>query len=141
MLEVARTYAEELGMQAEAVQMYEKVATSYIKHSAMKFQVKDMFLKAMLCRFAQLKPANREEITSGCRDALGRYTDKDVHLQGTREAELMDNVITAMENEEPEAVSKAASEYEGIKRLDDWQVGVLLGVKKALSEDDEAGLC
>lgn len=141
MLAIAKIYAEELAMHAEAVEVYEKTAKSYIKHASMKFQVKDMLLKAMLCRFAQVKGAGRDEHASKCRDAFSQYCDWDVHLTGTREADLMENVITAVENEDPEAVSKAAAEYEGVKPLDDWQIQILLGVKKALVEDDDAALC
>lgn len=141
MLQIAKTYGEELAMHAEATEMYDKIAKSYIKHSSMKFQVKDVLLKAMLCRFAQITQANRDSMGSQCRDALGRYGDLDVNLSGTREQELMDSVITAVENDDPEAVSKASADYNGIKTLDDWQVQILLGLKKALTEDDDAALC
>lgn len=133
LLEVAKLYAEDLAMHAEAVENFERVAKSYIAHSSIKFQVKDLLLRSMLCRLAMVKANNRDEQASVCREAFAKYCDWDVHLQGTREAELLETVLTAIETEEPEAVSRAAAEYEGIKRLDDWQVQTPCG------EEDAAG--
>eukprot|EP01062_Namystynia_karyoxenos_P028000 TRINITY_DN21306_c0_g1_i1.p1 TRINITY_DN21306_c0_g1~~TRINITY_DN21306_c0_g1_i1.p1 ORF type:complete len:321 (+),score=103.74 TRINITY_DN21306_c0_g1_i1:73-963(+) len=140
LLEVAQLYAEQLHRHAEAAGVLEKVAASYVQHQSMKFQVKDMLLRAMLCRLAQLKPSNVGEGAAVCREALQRYLDLDLHLQGTREHELMEGVLAAIEAEEPEAVSKAASDYNGVKKLDDWQVQVLADLKAVL-QDDSGALC
>eukprot|EP00756_Hemistasia_phaeocysticola_P066337 Hpha_TRINITY_DN9163_c0_g1::TRINITY_DN9163_c0_g1_i1::g.94302::m.94302/K15296/NAPA, SNAPA, SEC17; alpha-soluble NSF attachment protein len=140
LMELGKLYMEETQQWKEAWEVFETIARSYVAHSSMKFQVKDVLLRAMLCRFGRVTAANREEQAADCRDALGRYLDLDVHLQGTRECELMENVINAIENDDPDAVSKASIQYSGVKPLDDTQVFILQTLREAL-QDDTGALC
>ena len=80
-------------MPQEAITAYETVVKSYLRHGSMKYQVKDLLLKCMMCRFLMVKVNNKEEQLNRCKDALRRYEDMDIHLGGTREAELMAAVI------------------------------------------------
>eukprot|EP01061_Rhynchopus_euleeides_P009904 TRINITY_DN19227_c0_g1_i1.p1 TRINITY_DN19227_c0_g1~~TRINITY_DN19227_c0_g1_i1.p1 ORF type:complete len:291 (+),score=157.94 TRINITY_DN19227_c0_g1_i1:72-944(+) len=137
LLEVAKTYAEKLNMPEEAIQAYETVAKSYLRHGSMKYQVKDILLKCMMCRFLQVTVQNKEVHLNTCKAAIRRYEDMDIHLGGTREAELMSAVIDAALEDDPKKIATAAAVYEGIKKLDDFQVQAVLYLKNVIEEDDE----
>jgi len=134
-LELAKVYAEEMHEYKQAWTVLEKVVKSYIAHSTMKFQVKDVIVRAMLCRFATVTQAKREEQAAECRDALGRFCDQDVHLAGTNEAELLEAICDAIEEDEPDKVSAASAKFNGVKALDDWQVEILASLKEELQTE------
>eukprot|EP01060_Flectonema_neradi_P034076 TRINITY_DN587_c3_g1_i1.p1 TRINITY_DN587_c3_g1~~TRINITY_DN587_c3_g1_i1.p1 ORF type:complete len:309 (+),score=87.42 TRINITY_DN587_c3_g1_i1:38-928(+) len=143
LLEVGKIYCEKLEMPLEAVQLFEQVAKSYLQHGTMKYQVKDLYLRCMMCRFRTIKATNISEQVAHCREAYQRYEDKDLNLSGTREAELIEGVLKAAEEQDEKMISQCAHRYESIKKLDDFQCDCLLSLKRVLEEDldDDAALC
>ncbi|KAJ9453319.1 Alpha-soluble NSF attachment protein 2 [Diplonema papillatum] len=137
LLEVAKIYAEVLSMPEEAIRAYETVAKAYLQHGSMKYQVKGIIMQCMMARFSMVKSHNAEEMGSLLRDALGRYSEMDIQFAGTRECELLEMIVQAVCDEDPATVSKAAAAYEDFKKLDDYQVGTLLYLKKTLEEYDD----
>ena len=117
LLEVGKIYCEELNMAEEAVQIFEQVAKSYLQHGTMKYQVKDLFLRCMMCRFRTIKASNFSEQVAHCREAYERYDGMDLNLSGTREAELIEGILKAAAEQDEKMVSEYAYRYEGIKKL------------------------
>eukprot|EP01063_Lacrimia_lanifica_P022787 TRINITY_DN30307_c0_g1_i1.p1 TRINITY_DN30307_c0_g1~~TRINITY_DN30307_c0_g1_i1.p1 ORF type:complete len:290 (+),score=154.90 TRINITY_DN30307_c0_g1_i1:49-918(+) len=136
LLAAAKIYAEELNMPDAALKSFEAVADSYASHSSMKHNMKSVLLQCMMCRFIMVTPANKDVELQHCKDALARYEDKDINLSNTRELELMEGAISAALDDDPAGVAAAASNYNSIKRLDDWQVNCLNSLRKAVEDED-----
>ena len=71
------------------------MAKAYLSHGSMKYHVKEILMKAMMCRFLTVTAQNKEDQLPHLQDALRRYEDMDLNLAGTREAELMEKVLEA----------------------------------------------
>eukprot|EP01064_Diplonema_japonicum_P037901 TRINITY_DN9015_c0_g1_i1.p1 TRINITY_DN9015_c0_g1~~TRINITY_DN9015_c0_g1_i1.p1 ORF type:complete len:313 (+),score=83.46 TRINITY_DN9015_c0_g1_i1:62-940(+) len=140
-LEIGRIYAESLAMPEEAVQCYETVAMNYLRNGSMKYHVKDLYLKCMMCRFLTIKNANLESQIEHCKAALEKYCDNDINFPGTREAELVEEVLAACVEEDGKLVGEAAAKFDSVKKLDDFQVDCLQYLRKLFDEDDPNRYC
>ncbi|KAL2116956.1 hypothetical protein VTJ04DRAFT_9124 [Mycothermus thermophilus] len=112
-----------------AIQNFEKVADSSLENHLMKYSVKDYFFKAGLCILAT------KDLVSARRN-LQRYCEKDPSFAGQREAQLLSDLIEAIEQGNQEMFTDKLYAYDQMSRLDRWKSEILLRVKNQIEEAD-----
>jgi alpha-soluble NSF attachment protein len=60
------------------------------------------------------------------RDRLERYKDIDVNLDGSRECVLVESLVNATEEGDPEAFTTAVAEFDALTRLDSFKTAILV---------------
>jgi len=128
LLKVAQ-FSAQLENYEKAVEIYERVAASCLESNLLKYSAKDYFFKAALCHL--------------CIDALNashavrRYEDQYPAFADAREAKLIKAVVSAVEEQDVEALTNVVAEYDSISRLDSWHTALLLKVKKNIPVEDD----
>jgi alpha-soluble NSF attachment protein len=112
-----------------AIQNFEKVADSSLENHLMKYSVKDYFFKAGLCILAT------KDLVSARRN-LQRHCEKDPSFAGQREAQLLSDLIEAIEQGNQEMFTDKLYAYDQMSRLDRWKSEILLRVKNQIEEAD-----
>jgi len=128
-LKVAQ-FAAQLERYDQAIEIYEKVASNCLDNNLRKYQAKDFFLRAGICRLCSGDSV-------GARRALERYQGMDYGFVQEREAKLLDALITAFEELDVEAFTSAIVDYDSISKLDSWKTTMLLRIKKQIKEQDD----
>ena len=111
------------------VQLYEEIGSKYAS-GPLKYQAKEFFVRALLCRCASVTEENRTEKSAEVEEAFGNYLITDVNLKHTREQEFCEMIIQAVEEGDMERFDEAINFLNELKMLDDWKTHVLLCIKK-----------
>jgi len=119
----------------EAAAIFERVGTQMVEQSLGKFQAKDVFMNAALCRLAACRGDGRDEAILAAREAVDRYCGIDPRFGGTNEERLCRGLLAALDESDPGMVTSAAAEYDSVKRLDEWCASMLLAVREAVTPD------
>jgi len=114
----------------KAIENYEKVATSSVSNSLMKWSVKDYFLKSGICLLAV------GDMVATTR-ALEKYRDMDGTFASTREHQLLIDLSEAVEAGDQEVFADKLFQYDQMSKLDKWKTTILLRVKNAIEEKGE----
>ena len=96
----------------------------------MKWSVKDYFLKAGICHLATF------DLVAVTR-ALGSYKEMDQTFGGTRECQLLDDLMEAVEQGDQEVFAEKLFRFDQLSKLDKWKTTVLLRVKEGIEEKGE----
>jgi alpha-soluble NSF attachment protein len=99
----------------------------------LRMQAKEQFFRAFLCRLATITADNRMEASSEARDALDTYINTCTYLRNTREAENMELLLAAVEDENEEQFDEAIGNMNELRMLDDGKSHILLKIKQELS--------
>ncbi|CAG9465074.1 unnamed protein product [Pedinophyceae sp. YPF-701] len=136
LLEVAQFQAETQQYVA-AVGTFEQVAGFYLDNHLLKFSARGVLFSAGCCLLAAGD-------LSAARAALDRYREMDVKFESSREEELLEALVAAMEANDDAGFTDAVAQYDSMTRLDPWKTTILLQAKRriqagtaaALDEDD-----
>jgi len=128
-LKVAQ-FCGQQGQLDEAINIYEKVASNSLTNNLRKYQAKEYFLRAGICRLC-----TGDAIAA--RRALERYQEMDFSFMQEREAKLLDGIINAVEELDVEAFTNAIVDYDSISKLDGWKTSMLLKIKNQINEQEE----
>jgi alpha-soluble NSF attachment protein len=66
------------------------------------------------------------------------FAQKDVTFPSTREAKFAHELMLACEEGDVERFTASVYQYDQVTKLDNWKTTILLRVKKALEEDENA---
>ncbi|KAG7668703.1 hypothetical protein Ndes2526B_g03672 [Nannochloris sp. 'desiccata'] len=135
LLKVAQ-FSAEAENYPKAIGIYEQVARAAADNNLLRFSAKGHLLHAALCSLCYAGPA-------ATRDRLERYKDIDVNLDGSRESVLVESLVNATEEGDPEAFTAAVAEFDALTRLDAFKTALLLRAKRKLTEapqDEEEDL-
>ncbi|CCW64499.1 unnamed protein product [Phytomonas sp. EM1] len=127
MIAMANIYGENDNFD-KALQYYECIASNMVS-GPLKFQARDYYVRAMLCRLAMVTNDNRFEKTDECRDALNHYLSSDIYLKNSREYEFLELLLDSVADCDVDKFSTATSMLHDMRQLDDWKTHVLLVVK------------
>ncbi len=65
------------------------------------------------------------------------YLDLDLTFQSTRECSLLNEMITDVENGDPEELTNHIYAYDQISTLDKWKTTLLLRIKNNMNEEPD----
>lgn len=114
----------------KAIERYEGVAKSSAGNNLMKWSLKDYFLKAGFCHMAA-----GDKIAA--KRALESYTEMDVTFPSTREFQLLQDIIEAVDQGDDEMFSDKVFQYDQLSKLDKWKTTMLLRIKETIINEDD----
>lgn len=118
---------------AEASKTYEAVGMKYVD-GPLKFQAKEQFFRAFICRLATITPENAMEGSAEARDQLDTYLGLDQYFRNTREAEACGLLLEAVEDSDEAKFDEAVGNLNELRMLDDQKSHALLKVKQQLTD-------
>ncbi len=123
-------YSAQLGNYQKAIQIYEKVAYTYLgsNNSLSKYCVTEYFFRAALCHLC-VDVVNAQH-------ALNLYKNRYPALRYSREYELVKRLIDHMEENDVDGFTETASNYEFMLRRDQWFTTIMLRIKTKIAEVD-----
>jgi len=119
----------ELEQFKQAQEIYEVVGSRCADQSLLKYSAKDHFFKAALCHM------NIDVINA--QQALERYSNILPSFQDTREFNLLQKLVKAMDESKVDDFTEAVQEYDNISRLNDLTAKLLLTAKKTIDGEDD----
>ncbi|PBJ78027.1 soluble N-ethylmaleimide sensitive factor (NSF) [Trypanosoma cruzi cruzi] len=125
---IARIYGEN-DIFDKALSLYERLGNMSVD-GPLRYEAKEFFVRAMLCRLAAVTDDNRIEKSAEALEALETYMIRDKYLKNTREAEFLQMCTEAVEGADLEKFETAISLLDELRMLDEWKTHVLLVVKK-----------
>jgi len=124
-----------LGMYVAAISIYEQVSTMSLEEGAHSWSVKDHLFRAILCHFAQTATSPSHKVHD-VRVKLATYVDMCPKLDNTREQHLVQDLLTAFENQDVDQFAAHVFVFDEMTRLEPWGVKVLLAIKTALENEN-----
>ena len=117
-----------------AIEIYEQLGNKCID-SPLKFQAKEHFLRATLCRLAMISNDNRGEAGEEVQDMVTHYEAIDIYLKNTREAEFLHLVSEAVAEGDVDKFDLALSLLQELRMLDDWKTHVLQVIQQKFDDN------
>lgn len=119
------------GEYVKANEVYKKVANNALSNNLSRWSLKDYFVKIVLCYLA-----------ADDRVAAMKYLEEastmDRSFTTTKEYKLMQDIIEAVQDGDPQKFSDVVFEYDQFNKLDNWRTSILLKIKEAIiSADDD----
>lgn len=118
-----------LGQYERAVEMFEMVAEAAVKNRLLRFGARDHLLRGGLCRCMV--------DAVGAQRALDKYRELDPSFPESREDELLQGVLKAMEEGDVEGFTDVVYKYDSISKLDEWKTSLLLKIKNGIRADED----
>ncbi|KAK0705025.1 soluble NSF attachment protein [Lasiosphaeris hirsuta] len=112
-----------------AIDNYDRIAESSLGNNLMRYSVKEYFFKSGICALAT------KDIISTRRN-LERYREKDPSFAGTRECQLLVDLVDAVEAGNQEAFTDKLYAFDQMSRLDKWKTELLVRIKNHIEEAD-----
>eukprot|EP00301_Raphidiophrys_heterophryoidea_P023179 c7134_g1_i1.p2 GENE.c7134_g1_i1~~c7134_g1_i1.p2 ORF type:complete len:310 (+),score=66.05 c7134_g1_i1:62-931(+) len=131
-LKAATLYAL-LEKYTEATEIFEQVGIQSADSSLMKWNAKDYFFKAALCRFCTGDIVQVER-------SLDQYCSYDVTFNSQREYKLLVAILEASKNFEVDDFTAAVAEFDSISKLDAWKTTILLRIKNSMKSGQGGGI-
>lgn len=127
-LKVAQ-YAAQLEDYDKAIQIYERVASSALESSLLKYSAKEYFFRAALCHLT-VDLLNAQH-------ALEKYAQQYPAFQDSREYKLVKTLCEHLEEQNVEGFTETVKDYDSISRLDQWYTTILLRIKKQANDNPD----
>jgi len=124
LLKVAHTCAL-MGNYNRSFEIFEKVAEESVDNDLLKWSVKEYLLKAGICRLC-----NGDIVD--CKRTFEKYVNLSADFGTTKEFELLNGLLEAVENHDPGAFATASKRFHEISPLDNWKQTLLLKVKESI---------
>ncbi|CAJ0579242.1 unnamed protein product, partial [Mesorhabditis spiculigera] len=128
-LEKVAQHHAELEHWKEAVNIYEQIAFWTADHPTLKFGAKNHFFKALLCCL------NKDPLDTAI--ALKKYEDAYPSFTDAREAKLIREILAAIEAQNEDDFTVAVASFDRISKLDNWQTGLLVKVKRRITQGED----
>ncbi len=131
-VKIGKIYGE-LDKFEEAIEIYEMLGNKCVD-SPLKFQAKEHFLRATLCRLALISNDNREEAGEMAQDMVTQYETIDIYLKNTRESEFLHLVTESVCEGDIDKFDLAYSLLQELRMLDDWKKHVLRVIQEKFED-------
>lgn len=114
----------------KASDKYSKLISNSMGNKLSQWSLKDYYLKKALC---QLAATDAVAATRTLNDAM----NEDPNFNGSRESQLLTDIIGSYNERDSERLSAVAFEYDKFSKLDKWKTSILLKIKENISEDED----
>mmetsp|Transcript_9 Transcript_9/g.16 ORF Transcript_9/g.16 Transcript_9/m.16 type:complete len:312 (+) Transcript_9:113-1048(+) len=125
-------FSAELGRYPRAVEMFEEALKRAVGNNLLKFSARGYILNAGICLLCYASPSEIER-------KLEEYHDVDMQFGGSREANLLQGLLEALQKGDDGMFATHLAEYDSICRLDPWKTKILLQAKRRI-QDMELGV-
>ena len=115
-----------------AAKEYETVAFRYTE-GPLKHQARESFFKAFLCRAALVKPDNATETVAAAREALSTYCVADLHFPRSREEEVCNLLLEALDESDEDKYQEALGIMHELRMIDDVKVSIMTDIGGSFS--------
>lgn len=113
------------------------VAERYLKVGLLKGSAKDLILKALLLYLAIEVFKDLLQDNIGASRCLEKFKEEDPSLEGSRECNLVEGIMKALEEKNSEEFEQLLYNYHKITPLDKLKTKVLLKVKEQFKSEAE----
>lgn len=114
----------------EAGAAFKDVGMRRLKDKLTALAAGEQFTKAILCQMAG------DDVVAAER-SLQEVVGANPGWERSREFSLLDQVIKAFQERDPNAFAQALAEYDQVKRLDNWMTEVLLEIRKLIEGEED----
>jgi len=115
-----------------AAEIFEQIGRESLESKLGSYSAKGYFFQALLCLLALGDNVAGE-------NKLNEFKNADYTFPTSRECQLIDKLVEALNNSDEEGFSTACQEYDRISPLDPWKTTMLLKVKNQLSGGGSGG--
>ena len=129
--------AAESGDYKTAIKIYEKVSKLSLENSALRWSVKGYLFKAILCHFVVASKTHSVDTVS---TKLSQYVDMCPDMDNSREKGLIEDLVNDFNENDPDKYAEHVFTFDEIVKLDNFSAKVLLEIKKAMEEQEDAGV-
>lgn len=109
---------------------FEQVASTSVQNGLTKWSVKEYYLKAGICHLC------KNDMVAVKR-AIENYATEDMTFASTKEFQLLNDLVEAVENGDPEEFTNHIYVYDQVMKLDKWKTTMLLRMKNQMSEEPD----
>lgn len=113
-----------------AVDKYSMVAKRSLNNNLNKWSLKEYFLKAGLCQLA-----NQDGVAA--KRSLEQFLEWDPSFAQTRECQLLQSLIQAVEDGDEELFTNKLYEFDQFSKLDKWKITITLRIKEKLQAPED----
>lgn len=113
----------------KAAGIFEEVGRNSLENTLLRYSAKDHFFKAAVCKFCMG--------VDNVKAAIEEYKQVHPGFDGTRELKLIENLIEAHAEEDPDKFGDIIGDYDAISRIDAWLTAQLLVVKKSINPEPD----
>lgn len=113
-----------------AVDKYCLVSKRSLNNNLNKWSLKEYFLKAGLCQLA-----NQDTIAAN--KCLEQFLEWDPSFAQTRECQLLQNLIQAVDDGDEELFTNKLYEFDQFSKLDKWKITITLRIKEKLQAPED----
>lgn len=114
----------------DAINAFEQSSKIALEDKLLKWGSKEYLFKASICQLARMNEVEVE--VESVKSAVEEYKDRDVHFPESYECKLIEGLLEALAEKNVKKFATALKEFNTIKKLDDWAIGLLLIVRKKI---------
>lgn len=125
--------ADLLALQGEYIKAsdyYSKLIGNSIGNRLSQWSLKDYYLKKALCQLAATDSVAASR-------TLQEGSNEDANFNDSREAKLLNDLISAYNENDSEKLSATAFEFDKFSKLDKWKTTILLKIKDTIAEAED----
>jgi len=116
----------------DAIKIYEQAARDSLDNQLLRWSVKGYLFKAGTCQLCYAAPDNKLE---SAKESLDRYDELSEIYRGSRESNLLSDLLDAMMRGDVGLFSQKIQEFDDVTTLDKWMVDRFLFVKAEYFKD------
>lgn len=118
-------FSAELERYQKSMEIYEDVAKAAMENNLLKFSAKGYLLNAGICLLCYAG-------VSEARDKIEAFKDIDFTFNGSRECNLLEQIVEALDNNDEKGFSTAVKDFDSLTRLDAWKTSMMLRIKNRI---------
>ncbi|GMH91826.1 hypothetical protein TrVE_jg14402 [Triparma verrucosa] len=115
---------------ARAADIYEELGKGCLDSALIKYNAKGYFLSCVFCHLAQGDAV-------AARQKVDLFGGLDFSFRESREGQLCDKLVTAVEEFDADGFSTACYEFDRVSKLDAWKTSILVQIKRAIEGSGE----
>jgi len=119
----------------EATTEFESLARSYLS-GPLKHQAREQFFIALMCRAALVTRDNSTETMASCRESLDLYCGLDIYLPRSRELEVMEQLLDAVEQSDEAIFGEVLAKMQDLRMMNDIKSGIIARISENIGSTD-----
>lgn len=110
-----------------ASNLYEEIGKTSLDNALLKYNAKGYFLQCILCQLA-----NGDSVGAG--QCTEKFSAMDMSFRDSREGKFCVDLVSCVEEFDPEGFATVCFEYDRISKLDAWKTSILYKIKLTIMD-------